>query len=180
MRVVSSFLPQNLINEIESYVDNSKKIKNKAWYNNTMWDDVIVKNSGLVAVLPLPNFSKEIQNIFTSFDEKFIGYSITLQYYEWHRGSYIPWHNDGNHDYGATIYLNEDWDIEDGGIFMYYENNNQEDIKCIAPKYNTLVVNDNHEFHHVSLINYHAKEVRKTLQIWIDEQNSKNLKINYQ
>lgn len=180
MRVVSSFLPQNLITEIELYVDNSKKIKSKSWCNNSMWDNDIVKNSGLVAILTLPNFSKEIKNIFNSFDKKFDEYSINVLYYEWYRGSYIPWHNDGNHCCGATIYLNKSWDIEDGGIFMYYDDEDQKNLKCISPKYNNLIINENNEFHHVSLINYHSKETRKTLQIWFDKNSSKNLKVSYQ
>lgn len=102
-----------------------------------------------------------------------------FQYYEWHRGSYIPWHHDYNYDFGATIYLNKEWDVEDGGIFFYTKTGDVSDLKCIYPKYNTLVLNDSKEQHHVSLVNYHSKTERKTIQIWINKKNKKN-NISYQ
>ena len=46
MKTVSSFLPDNLIEEIEIYVDNSKLKKDNRRYNNSKWNERIVKNSG--------------------------------------------------------------------------------------------------------------------------------------
>lgn len=182
MKIVSSFLPELLIEEIETYVKQSKNNKNGLWYNNSIWEENIVKNSGLVSILPLHNFSEKIKNYFILYDKKFIEYTICVQYYEWYRGSYIPWHNDSCYDYGATLYLNKNWDVEDGGIFFYIEKNKTiDDLQCIYPKYNKLIINDCKEEHHVSLINYHSKEIRKTLQIWMHKNTKKfqSVKLNY-
>lgn len=174
MKTVSSFLP-----------DNSKLKKDNRWYNNSKWNERIVKNSGLVSILPLENFSERIKNCFVSYDSQFIDYSVIVQYYEWYRGSYIPWHSDITYCFGATIYLNKEWDSEDGGLFFYIENGKTlEELKCIYPSYNKLIINNLDERHHVSLVNYHSKEIRKTLQIWMvhnDKLKSKenNNKINY-
>jgi hypothetical protein len=137
----------------------------------------VPKKSGLVSILPLKLFSDRIKNQFVEYDEKFINFSFTVQYCKWHRGSYIPWHNDSDHSIGATIYLNKDWDVEDGGLFVYSETGNVDNLKCIYPCYNTLVINESNEWHHVSLVNYHANTERTTIQIWIEKNQSK--KINY-
>ena len=176
MKVFENFLSDDLIDNINEYVKNSDK--NQNWYSNSRWNKNIVKNSGLVTILPIQFFSEELIASFTLHDNKFEEYSFCFQYYEWHRGSYIPWHNDYSHDFGATIYLNKEWCVEDGGIFFYTETGHISDLKCIYPKYNTLVLNDSNEFHHVSLVNYHAQTERKTIQIWIDKKN-KNSKIQY-
>lgn len=177
MKIVRNFLNETLISDIENYV--KKCDKNQHWYSNSKWDKNIVKNSGLVTILPILNFSKQLTESFITYDKKFEKYSFMFQYYEWHRGSYIPWHNDYCYDFGATIYLNKEWDVEDGGIFFYAETDDVSDLKCVYPKYNTLVLNDSKELHHVSLVNYHSKTERKTIQIWINKKNKKN-NISYQ
>lgn len=171
MKIVKNFLDEKLIFNIGEYIKSSNK--SKGWYSNSIWDDNIVKNSGLVTILPISDFYEELKNSFINYDKKFENYSFIFQYYKWHRGSYIPWHDDNHHDIGATIYLNEEWDVEDGGIFFYLETDSTEDLKCIYPKYNTLIINDSNQYHHVSLINYHAKIERKTIQIWIDKKTNK-------
>ena len=173
MKIVKNFLNETLINDIENYI--KKCDKNQCWSSNSKWNKNIVKNSGLVTILPISNFSEQLINSFILYDKKFEveEYFFCFQYYEWHRGSYIPWHNDYCYDFGGTIYLNKEWDVEDGGIFFYAETDDVSDLKCIYPKYNTLVLNDSKELHHVSLVNYHSKEERKTIQIWIDKKKNK-------
>ena len=177
MKIIENFLNETLISNINDYVKNSDR--NQYWYSNSKWNKDIVKNSGLVTILPIQKFSKELTDSFILYDKKFENYSFCFQYYEWHRGSYIPWHDDHCYDMGATIYLNKEWDVEDGGIFFYTETGYTSDLKCIYPKYNTLILNDSNELHHVSLVNYHAKTERKTIQIWISKK-TKNSKIQYQ
>jgi Rps23 Pro-64 3,4-dihydroxylase Tpa1-like proline 4-hydroxylase len=53
--------------------------------------------------------------------------------YYWTRLSYIPWHDDENHTGALTVYLNEEWDEDWGGYFLYKED---ETIKAILPKKN--------------------------------------------
>ena len=63
--------------------------------------------------------------------------TITISWYGWIRGSYIPWHSDGHTKLAATIYLNEHWDADWGGWFAYEED---DEIKCIKPKHNRMTM----------------------------------------
>lgn len=168
MKVIKDFFPQNTIDKIQTFVEENRHLP--IWHTNSAWISRIKKHSSQVSCLDITEkFSEDIKKIFVEYNNKFINYTFVTLYYEWNRGSYIPCHIDSNHIIAATLYLNKDWDIEDGGIFMYYENNNDDNLKCIFPKYNSLVLSERNEIHHVSLINYHAKEVRKTVQIWINK-----------
>lgn len=51
--------------------------------------------------------------------------------------SYIPWHNDGGHTAALTIYINEKWDPNWGGFFMY---NIDDTINAIKPERNLAIL----------------------------------------
>jgi hypothetical protein len=88
---------------------------------------------------------------------------LIIQYYVWKQNSGIALHDDGAHTYGATIYLNNNWDINSGGIFLWEEGDN---LKGICPEYNTMILNDEHELHLVTTVSPLITEFRYTIQIW--------------
>lgn len=123
-------------------------------------------------------FSKPIDLIEIDEDNEF--YSIILNsciknginnnpkginFFYWPPGSYIPWHNDGNHAAALTIYLNKSWDWEDGGLFQYYQNG---EIKTEIPKFNTGFF-QNDGLWHSTTISSELSPVRKTIQIFYNE-----------
>ena len=84
-----------------------------------------------------------------------------LQYYIWQQLSGIAVHDDHDKVFGATIYLNDTWQPENGGIFLYKEKESSasaHEWSALLPNNNTMVVNDNHEkahgniYHHIQLI----------------------------
>ena len=50
--------------------------------------------------------------------------------------------HDDNGRYGCTIYLNKEWDINWGGIFIWYDG---EELKALNPTYNMMVLNTHNE-----------------------------------
>lgn len=88
---------------------------------------------------------------------------ILIQQYIWGKNSGIAWHHDQNYDYGATIYLNNEWDSTYGGVFLY---ETDQGLCGYNPKFNTMVLNDQCENHMVTQISPHASEFRTTIQIW--------------
>ena len=166
MKSIKNFFSEELIEKIIHHVESQRD--SSEWITNSNWIPEVVKHSERVDILEITKtFSKKVKEQFVSHNQKYSRFRFRVLYYEWNRGSYIPWHDDSNHCIGATLYLNKEWDTEDGGIFMYYEDSNREKLKCIAPKYNNLVISDNNESHHVSMICHHSKEIRKTIQIWM-------------
>jgi hypothetical protein len=95
--------------------------------------------------------------------------SKRIQYCAWLPNSGISTHNDGMYTFGATIYLNETWDINDGGIFMYEYADN--DWRGHIPTFNTMTVNDTKSLHLVTPVSPFAKHNRYTIQIFGDIEN---------
>lgn len=92
-----------------------------------------------------------------------------LQYCVWPSNSGISTHNDKKYKFGATIYLNESWDINDGGIFLY--EHAADDWRAHVPKFNTMMVNDSSTLHLVTPVSPFAKQNRYTIQIFGDLRN---------
>ena len=89
-----------------------------------------------------------------------------VQFYIWQPLSGIAWHNDYNRNIGATIYLNERWGPNYGGVFMYQTGTDPTDIHGVIPQQNTMVINDKNEYHMVTPVAFDVPEYRYTLQIW--------------
>ena len=95
--------------------------------------------------------------------------SYTLQQYIWGKNSGISKHDDSNHEFGATIYMNRDWDINYGGIFLWRKPEEPDsNMKVIVPSFNTMVLNNDKSIHMVTSISSIAPDYRVTLQIWGD------------
>ena len=86
-----------------------------------------------------------------------------LQFYIWQPLSGIAWHNDDGHNIGATIYLNEKWHVNNGGIFLHQT---KDRINALVPQKNTIVINDSNEYHMVTPVAFDVPEYRYTIQIW--------------
>ena len=97
----------------------------------------------------------------------------------------MTWHLDSAYPYNGTIYLNEKWDSNDGGVFLYKDSQTKE-IKGVEPTYNTMVVNtgtetDPHNWHCVTCIVPGTIKKRVTIQWKADKINeTKKNNIKYQ
>lgn len=89
-------------------------------------------------------------------------------HYLWTPLSGINWHYDEKFSFGATLYLNEEWDKNWGGLFLWQDDDYETSqvYKAIVPTYNTLVLNDENQFHSVTTLSTTAPAYRSTLQIW--------------
>ena len=87
-----------------------------------------------------------------------------MQIYVWTKNSGISLHNDDDR-LGVTIYMNQTWDMDYGGIFLWQPKNESE-FKVIVPEFNAMVVNDEDERHMVTPISPLVDQFRITIQIW--------------
>jgi len=81
------------------------------------------------------------------------------------RMSYVTWHNDSNHKFSCTIYINQDWNENHGGYFMYELN---DEIRAIKPNFNSCVYFDTPLKHTTTLTALNAP-FRESIQIFVDE-----------
>jgi Rps23 Pro-64 3,4-dihydroxylase Tpa1-like proline 4-hydroxylase len=164
-------LDDQLIKNIMEYFKSM--LSRDVWSSSSGWD----QNLSLISANTLTHqindkiLKKEIKRgieevINVDFDEENLEFTPSI--YVWSGGSYITWHEDNIYPYNGTIYLNEEWNTNDGGVFLYKENNTNE-IKGIEPTYNSMVVNsgteeDPHNFHCVTCIVPGTIKKRVTLQ----------------
>ena len=88
---------------------------------------------------------------------------LICKYYIWQPMSGIAWHNDKGSDrsFGATLYLNEEWEPNGGGWFVWEDGDG---YHTVLPKKKLLVVNDDTQNHCVTPVAF--ENFRCTIQIW--------------
>ncbi len=178
-------LGEQLIKNIMEYF---KLILDKnVWASSIGWDQNLSLISSNVLTHRILNKSleKEIKDsiekkLKINFDDEQL--EIFIYIYVWGGGSYITWHFDDNYLYNGTIYLNEEWDSNDGGIFLYKDNQTNE-IKGFEPLYNSMIVNstskfDLHSMHCVTCIVPGTIKKRITLQ-WRTQPKKEKKSITY-
>ena len=88
---------------------------------------------------------------------------IEVQYCIYPPHSGISLHSDESHNFAATLYLNEYWDINDGGLLIYEDGSKW---TAYVPKYNTMAVINDQTRHMVTPVSSNVKYPRYTIQIW--------------
>jgi len=167
VKIVKNVLSDSLHREC---LDTLKKIiPDSKWYSSSLtWSSNLLEGiSGSCISTLMPDNLKtkvldEIKDNLPPFDKTIV------QFYIWQPMSGIALHNDLFHNFGATIYLNEHWYINGGGIFLYQtkEQENTGMMNAIVPQKNTMVLNDSGEYHMVTPVSYDVPEFRFTIQIW--------------
>ena len=158
----NNFLEKQLIIDIKKLI--REKVNNFSWKTNLSWGQNIVKSSSQVSSFNLIN-EKKFYNEILSYYKKYLknkNFTPIILYYVWHNLSYIPFHKDEHSVVASTIYLNEDWHEDYGGLFLYKINN---EIKAIVPEFNKCIINKNNVTHATTLITTNAP-YRETLQLF--------------
>jgi hypothetical protein len=156
---------------------NYKKPQVTMW-SNFGWPEHIVKDSTAVFIFVTPKeFLNDVQNcleqlsIFNAAtDYPFVNesnpdYCSLCLTYVWTPNSYIPVHSDGKHRKTVTIYCNESWSAEQGGILQWFDSEKNAWDELI-PSCGTVVFNDNDEKHATTPVKSVGK-FRISLQIFI-------------
>ena len=164
MLVIKDVLSTETLRDVR--MDLSGKLKQRCWgLSDFLWDPELKK--GIVGSCASSTVESPIAEKIVRDVEKFLPqtYSrLQIAYYAWMRNSGIALHDDGapHYSFGATLYLNKDWDADYGGLFVYEEDG----IKVILPEFNTMVVNDNRTPHRVTNVSPLSNQTRISLQIW--------------
>jgi Rps23 Pro-64 3,4-dihydroxylase Tpa1-like proline 4-hydroxylase len=159
--IYNNVLSDTLLKECINYVNNCIDNNFYSTTNILYWDKHITGNSNEIKIIKLDKENEilkkkicyELKNRFNFHIE-----GIKLNLHIMQEGCYVNDHCDGHVEYGFTIYLNETWESEDGGIFQFDIDNITYDF---IPSYNTMVIlKDN--IHRVTKIN--SKKLRITIQ----------------
>jgi len=151
-----NFLDKDLVSKIRDYTNNN--LQNYKWRTSHCWMDSIKLHTSPVSILELPDeFTAPIQ-------KKFKAHITRPMFYLSAAGSYIAWHNDADYEFTATIYLNEKWDINFGGFFLY-SNTKKNTFHGVLPLANQCIINHGAVPHSISITSPDAPW-RTTLQIF--------------
>jgi len=151
-----NFLDRDLLPKIIKYATSS--LNAYKWKSSHFWENNIKRLSSPVSILELPDeFALPVK-------EKFKSKTIRPMFYLNAAGSYIGWHTDAGHEFTATIYLNEKWNIDHGGLFLYGDTK-KNIIHGIPPRFNQCIINHGGVPHSISITTPEAPW-RYTLQIF--------------
>ena len=168
-----NFLDLELLKKIKEYTN--REVGTYKWKTSHYWKREIKRFSSPIAIIEVPEvFCASIQQRFHKINTKWKPLNKNnIMFYVWPPGSYIGWHSDKGHEFGATIYLNENWNINHGGVFLYHtgKTNDPEGLKVRLPRYNECVINHKEIFHGVSITAPDAP-LRITLQVFGSNENT--------
>ena len=166
MKIINNCLPKHIADstsaEFEKAINN-----NSTWsISENFWDECLLEG------VPGVSSQRIIEGELLYKLEEALSPHLpkhsraTYQFYNWHKMSGISMHEDYGHMFGATLYLNKEWNPNWGGVFIWGESKDNL-TNAIIPQYNTLVINHEPMLPHlVTLISPFAPETRKTIQIW--------------
>ena len=167
MKIINNFLSNVFIDKIIN--ENKELLYSDVWRSSLGWQKEIIGSCGTVLIRDL---NAEDKNLLK---EALIAHNLILesenieleaQAYLWNRLSYIPWHSDKDDDdstrYAATLYLNNDWDDNWGGLFLYKKEGK---IFGESPRYNKFVFNDKNYEHSTTILGTDAP-IRQTIQLF--------------
>ena len=164
IQVFENFLPEALYRECNDYSLNAYVSGDHAFKTNYHWHPYMVQDSAPVLIHDMKE--GELYEKVRDHVEGVTGRKIAKwwMFYYWTRYSFSPWHNDDNHHGGMTIYLNDHWDPNWGGAFLWHE---AEEIKALYPSPNRAVLQTGGIAHTVIPVTF-AGNVRRTIQLFLD------------
>jgi hypothetical protein len=135
------------------------------WRSNLQWNPDVVKASSPVLVRPYNDLLKNsiLNQLLKNKIIKHKEYHVMN--FVWTKLSYIPWHSDPGESSAITVYLNEKWHEDWGGIFLFREKESEQ-IKGYIPKFNSAVKNESGIMHATTIVSSDAETPRITIQLF--------------
>ena len=129
IRTYNNVLDEHLIKNVMDYFKSIMGAD--VWGSSIGWDQnlSLISSNTLTHRISNKSLEKEIKSsIEKALDVDFEKEELTFvpSIYVWGGGSYITWHPDECYPYNGTIYLNEEWDSDDGGVFLYKDSQTKE------------------------------------------------------
>ena len=142
IKIYKNFFDLDCLKYIEEQIERSKNTAYlRTSYPTNAWQGDIIHQSTPIMIYDMSDGTdillKRLKEIM---DIKISNFMI----YYWPVGSYIPWHNDNQKNFTATLYCNRVWDRNWGGLFLYEEGDK---ILAEVPEWNKLIVQTNKEWH---------------------------------
>jgi hypothetical protein len=162
-------LATKVLNEetLECYKEEfAGRSKSDTWYSSAFtWNQNL--RSGFPGAILQSSVSKELfDRVVQCTRDRLPPYkTIHIQHYIWQPYSGITIHRDEPYYYSATIYLNEVWAPEFGGLFVWRDSPKDMKWNAICPTYNTMIINKSGTEHMVTMVSPYSYYPRISLQL---------------
>lgn len=161
IKKIENILDEELFVKCQEYAKSKLRDGSTSFTTNHFWENGVRKDSNIVLVHRVEN-GEIFEKVRDIIQNKLYHSPKGIMFYYWMPGSHIPWHNDKHHKAGITIYLNENWDKDHGGLFLFDHDN---EIKGIYPKRNMAVEQCGNVYHSVCPTTS-TSDIRYTIQIF--------------
>lgn len=136
LRIHHGALTQDLVQQIKQFSHSKQEHR----LNLTSWDPKVVGFSGPIMLFDL---SEELQEeikaqLHPLLELDGAEYKWSITYTLGSRFSFIPWHGDEGYIRACTVYLNDRWDYNWAGMFVYEAA--PDTFHAIYPEYNKALV----------------------------------------
>lgn len=162
VRVINNFLSIPLLKEIHEHIVNLKF----SWTQNDAWDSDLRVGSIPIAIADLTPFKERIIEETLVHLPELKGLEVPQpMFYSCPQMASIGWHED-YYPSSISIYLNEYWDRQWGGFFMYEDGS---EIKAIKPEFNMAVIVPPNIQHSVTQVAHYSPVRRFSIQLFFVE-----------
>ena len=162
------FFTEELYEELINTAKNLLRQGGNTFGTNAWWNPNIVKDSFPVLIHGIYKDSELFAKVREQIEKKtkLAVKDHDIMIYYWTRFSYIPWHEDQNYEGALTVYLNEEWQPEWGGYFLYEDN--KQEIRAILPKRNFGLLQQGGIRHSTTPVHYDGG-MRISIQVFLDK-----------
>lgn len=169
MKIINQALSGDVLKEVEQHFQES--IGGHVWRSGRLtWPPNIqvgVTHTPLIKQLPEDVADKIYEEMKQYLPERIKKKTIRgdAQICVWDRLAALSSHNDEKYTFAATIYLNKEWHIDNGGLFVW-KKKGEKTLRAYVPQSNSAVINDNDEMHLVTPVSAFTHEPRYSIQLW--------------
>jgi Rps23 Pro-64 3,4-dihydroxylase Tpa1-like proline 4-hydroxylase len=162
------FFTEELYEELINTAKNLLRQGGNTFGTNAWWNPNIVKDSFPVLIHGIYKDSELFAKVREQIEKKtkLAVKDHDIMIYYWTRFSYIPWHEDQNYEGALTVYLNEEWQPDWGGYFLYEDN--KQEIRAILPKRNFGLLQQGGIRHSTTPVNFDGG-MRISIQVFLEK-----------
>lgn len=165
MQIIHNAISDSLNEQIVLFIYDA--VQRPQWANSQFHWALGLVRGVLGNVMSTNNMPSELRNRIVDELRPYLpstrNIDVTLNV--WPPTAALNWHNDEQHRFGATVYLNDNWDRDWGGLFLY-EDKETNQMLGLIPQKNMLVLNDKEEWHAVTPIALGMDVPRLSIQIF--------------
>ncbi len=167
MVIINEVLNEKLFQKCREELNS--KLQDKCWSSSLInWEPDLVQ--GICGSCMFTNVSDELGELIHEEIRSYLPEHemIKCNFHVWQPLSGIAGHDDSHRNFGATIYLNDEWPHNAGGWFIWEDGESKDSgiYKALNPKRNMMVVNGDHQTHWVTSITATPPYPRISIQIW--------------